>query len=389
MGIYKRQGSQFFWFTFNYKGKRYKGSTKKTTRRDANEWAAQRRRQIIDESVGIVAREVPPTFSKFAVSFREYARIHYDSRRSTLAFYEGKLDNLLRFEPLRNARLDHVDETLIHRYTASRNRVVSPATCNRELATLSVILHLAYERKLIVRIPTIRKLREAEGRNFVLSQSDEPTLLRACGQPLRDLVLLLVDTGLRAGEALKLRWADVDLEPEGSLVRGQIHVSGGKTKNAKRDVPLTTRAENMLRLRAKEIRKKSEWIFPGRSPARHLQVTSADHQFRRLCESLMDADGEPLFPREFVLHSLRHTCLTRLGDAGGGAFEIMKLAGHANVGTSQRASGMFTPAQNLHDGLSRVLIGRMRQQKNGKWWEITPILTPVSRSRRRKSLKGL
>jgi integrase len=336
MGIFTRPGSKFYWYTFNYKNKRYKGSTKKTNRRDAHEWAAQRRRQIIDESVGIVARETPPAFGKFAGSFREYARIHYGGRQSTLSFYEGKLDNLLRFEPLRNARLDYVDEALIHRYIASRNRAVSPATCNRELATLSVILHLAYERKLIVRIPTIRKLREAEGRTFVLSQSDEPKLLRACEQPLRALVLLLVDTGLRAGEALKLKWADVDLEPDGSLSRGQIHVRGGKSKNAKRDVPLTGRAENMLRQRAKQIQQKSEWVFPGRSLAKHLQVTSADHQFRRICDSLTGDGDEPLFPPEFVLHSLRHTCLTRLGDAGVGAFEIMKLAGHANIGTSQR-----------------------------------------------------
>jgi len=42
------------------------------------------------------------------------------------------------------------------------------------------------------------------------------------------------------------------------------------------------------------------------------------------------------FPKPFVLHSLRHTCLTRLGEAGADAFTIMKLAGHSSVTVSQR-----------------------------------------------------
>lgn len=43
-----------------------------------------------------------------------------------------------------------------------------------------------------------------------------------------------------------------------------------------------------------------------------------------------------IFPRDFVLHSLRRTCLTRLGEAGADAFTMMKLAGHASVTISQR-----------------------------------------------------
>ena len=40
--------------------------------------------------------------------------------------------------------------------------------------------------------------------------------------------------------------------------------------------------------------------------------------------------------KEFVLHSCRHTMLTRIGEAGADAFTIMKLAGHSSVTVSQR-----------------------------------------------------
>ena len=50
----------------------------------------------------------------------------------------------------------------------------------------------------------------------------------------------------------------------------------------------------------------------------------------------MDGKKQVVFPREFVLHGLRHTFLTRLGEAGADAFTIMRLAGHSSVTVSQR-----------------------------------------------------
>jgi integrase len=41
-------------------------------------------------------------------------------------------------------------------------------------------------------------------------------------------------------------------------------------------------------------------------------------------------------PDDFVVHSLRHTMLTRLGEAGADAFTIMRIAGHSSVSVSQR-----------------------------------------------------
>jgi len=41
-------------------------------------------------------------------------------------------------------------------------------------------------------------------------------------------------------------------------------------------------------------------------------------------------------PSEFVLHSLRHTFCTRLGEEGTEAFQIRKLAGHHSVTVSER-----------------------------------------------------
>jgi integrase/recombinase XerC len=40
--------------------------------------------------------------------------------------------------------------------------------------------------------------------------------------------------------------------------------------------------------------------------------------------------------RDFVIHSLRHTMLTRLGESGVDAFTFMRIAGHTSITVSQR-----------------------------------------------------
>jgi hypothetical protein len=49
-----------------------------------------------------------------------------------------------------------------------------------------------------------------------------------------------------------------------------------------------------------------------------------------------ERERQQLFPGEFVLHSLRHTMLTRLRESSVDAFTIMKIAGHSSIVVSQR-----------------------------------------------------
>ncbi len=113
---------------------------------------------------------------------------------------------------------------------------------NRELATLRRILRLAYEWKEIDRVPRIRLLGGERIRDFVLSRAQERIYLEACPQPLKDIAVLMLETGLRIGETLALEWPDVVLEPLSGSCFGYIRIREGKSKNARRTLPLTDRA---------------------------------------------------------------------------------------------------------------------------------------------------
>jgi integrase len=245
------------------------------------------------------------------------------------------MNRLVDFEPLASAKLDSIDEALIERFVQRRiqqaskrqpQKMIGPATVNRALATLRKLLRLAHEWRLINRVPRVRLLPGEKSREWIISHDEEPAYLDAAPQPLRDFALLDLDTGLRVSEALNLEWAEVYLEPADGAKFGYIKIREGKTKNARRNVPLTERARLMLKSR--KAQSHSTWVFAEGADGPIL-VTSLDHLHAEVRKGLN-------MPSEFVLHSLRHTYGTRLGEGGADAFTIMRLMGHSSVTVSQR-----------------------------------------------------
>jgi integrase len=126
-----------------------------------------------------------------------------------------------------------------------------------------------------------------------------------------------VDTGPRRGEAINLTWDAVN------FIERCIYISKGKTKSARRRVPLTKRAEKILQ----ELPKDGAHVFTIRGH----KITGVwlSHAFLRVRRKLN-------LPDTCVLHSTRHTFCTRLGEKGADVFSIQRLAGHSSITISQR-----------------------------------------------------
>jgi len=326
MAVYKQKGSKFWWYKFTWKGEAVRRSTKQTNKRVAEQIEAAQKTSLAKGEVGIVEREPAPTLKQFSGRFMQAVSIRCAEKPRTVEFYREKLNRLLEYPALANAALDAIDEALIEEYVQQRRKLVAPATVNRQLATLRRALRLAHEWKVIDRLPRIRLLQGERTREFVLSRDQEPVYLNATPEPLKDLALLMLDTGLRDGEALALKWPDLHLKPAPTAKFGYLQVWKGKSAKARRTVSLTARVREMLAGRSKE--SSSEFVFPGRG-GNPILVTSLDHQHAKVRDLLK-------MPEDFVVHSLRHTMLTRLGLLGVDAFTIMKIAGHSSITVSQR-----------------------------------------------------
>lgn len=119
-----------------------------------------------------------------------------------------------------------IKTTTVDTFRAARQaEEVSVATVNKELRHLKAALRVAHEWKLIPEVPKIRMLREPEKIPRFVTQEHFTAIYNACdaaaepsklpcaaGDWWRALLVLLFMTGWRIGQAMALKWEDVDLE---------------------------------------------------------------------------------------------------------------------------------------------------------------------------------
>jgi len=187
----------------------------------------------------------------------------------------------------------------------------SNGTINRQLAVLSKMLHFARTREYISAVPHIAFKRAGKGRDRFLSVEEESKVLALLRLWSRDdehdLVVFLLDTGARVGEALKLTWQDV------AVTRATFR----DTKNgATRSVPLTHRVAMIMKARE--------------GMARPFDL---DYQRVRL---LWDRVRQHLGLPDVVIHSLRHTCASRLVQRGASIQYVKEWLGHKTLSMTMR-----------------------------------------------------
>jgi len=192
----------------------------------------------------------------------------------------------------------------------------SPANGNNALRTLRRMLGKAVEWGLIRTAPRIRLLKEY-GRSAIIDPETETKLLTMAGQPLRDVLVIMLDTGMRPSEVFRMRWENLNWEAR------TIFVPYGKTRNSRRYVPMSQRVMDALRIRAAS--RTSDWVFPSNSRSGHL--VSVEKQF-------IDARAKAGISPQVVLYCARHTFATEVLGATGNLALIMKAMGHSDAKTA-------------------------------------------------------
>lgn len=136
------------------------------------------------------------------------------------------------YEDLKARRIGEGDEA----------RALAVATVNRYMKLLHAVLRLGVKRGLLVSNPaaSVELARENNARNRCLSADEEAALLKALPAWLRPLVVVALNTGMRRGELLGLRWDDVD------LASAQLRIRRDKAGDG-RWVALNSEALNALR----------------------------------------------------------------------------------------------------------------------------------------------
>lgn len=200
------------------------------------------------------------------------------------------------------------------------------SSVNSSLRVLRRVLRIASEWGLISAVPRITMLPGERHRERVVSAEEEVRYLAVAGELLASVGSVLVDTGMRPEECYRLRWESITWA---NGRNGTLLVTHGKTRAARRVLPMTPRVRFILEERWKQAGKPLEgWIWASPTQSGHLEPSSLKKQHRKA----LRISGV----RPFVLYSLRHTFLTRLGESGCDAWTLARIAGHSSITISAR-----------------------------------------------------
>ncbi len=201
----------------------------------------------------------------------------------------------------------------------------SIATVNRELALLRRMFNVAQREGWLTHNPfamgqLLVSVADEKKRERILTREEETRLLEACSDSrrrhLRPILVCALDTGMRQGEILSLRWRDVDLD------EGVITVAAFNTKTTQsRRISLTVRlAKELGAIAAQAPRRPDDLVF------------SISDNVKRSFDTIRRVAGLP----DVRFHDLRHTAATRLVGAHIPLSEVGRVLGHTQANTTYR-----------------------------------------------------
>ncbi|EBR9313049.1 TPA: tyrosine-type recombinase/integrase [Salmonella enterica subsp. enterica serovar Muenchen] len=256
--------------------------------------------------------------------------------------------SVIKRHPLAQKMMDEVTTVDIAAYRDERLAQVNPRTgkpisgdtVRLELALLSVLYNLAKVEWGTCRanpVAGVRRPKSSPGRDRRLTSSEERRLSRyfqARSAELYTIFHLALETGMRQGEMLALRWEYIDLQ------HGVAHLP--VTKNgSSRDVPLSRRARQLLQQLPVQLS----------GPVFHYKSSGFKSAWRVALQSLKIEN--------LHFHDLRHEAISRLFELGTlNVMEVAAISGHKSLNMLKRYTHL-----RAYQLVSKLDVRRRQSQK--------------------------
>lgn len=215
----------------------------------------------------------------------------------------------------------------------------SPATVVRYIASLSVVLSTAAKEWMWLTdnpLKGVKKPSEPRGRIRFLDDDEREQLLTACiaskNPYLYPAVVLSLATGLRQGELYALTWQDIDFE------RNFLTIHESKNGD-RRGIPIRGLALTLL-----------QDLFSSHTTSTKVFPIKLRAAFKKALNQAQVKD--------FVWHSLRHSCASYLIMSGASITEVAEILGHKNIQVTLRYVHLSAlHKENLMDNMTKRFVG--------------------------------
>lgn len=326
MAVYKRGAKSIFYMNFTVNGQRIFKSTGKYTKREAKYVEALEKQKLVNEAALTPNEKVGKMLLSEAIEQTYKARWKNIKTADETYKQAYRLVDFLGDRPLQEINQESFEQFV----ELMDERKVTIGTVNRYLATLKTVLRYKKQEWDFIKLRKERK-----GRLRTISPMEEATIinmLRTGEHPVNrlyryemaDLVELLIDTGMRLGEALNITYSDINYSTK------MIHIWVNKADRP-RSIPMTRRVKAMLERRHTIGATK---VF--------LLTKDQSEQSWKWVRKHMGLVGD----KEFVIHALRHTCASRLVNAGIDLYVVKEWLGHSSIQVTERYAHL-SPAKLL------------------------------------------
>jgi integrase len=283
------------------------------TKQEAERWARELEAQVDKFGAAPDTRILEST--TFGALMERYQREVTPHKRSFAQ--ESQRITVLRRHELAFRTMIGLSQQDVASFRDERLKTVAPATVVRDLAVMSHVIEVAIRDwgmplsknvVKLVRRPVVRNERSRR-----LSTEEEQRLIAACDEGkipfLRPLMIVAVETGMRRGELLGLKWSDIS--------HNRRVITLELTKNgSRRDVPLSQRAHDALSAWRLQCNEQTANVFP-------MKAGTFEQSWRRL-RVRADLDG-------LHFHDLRHEGVSRLFEKGLNVMEVATISGHKEL----------------------------------------------------------
>ena len=307
MGIYKV--GNIWYIDYYCEGRRMRepASKKKT---EAEEMLEARKTDIVRGEFHLPGKR-KIKFEKFAQEYLEYAKINKRSWERDRVIL-GHLMPHFKGMALSKINPKHIED-----YKRTRLKRVRPVTINRELALLKYMFSLARKWKYTNENPVkeVKFFQETQYIMRVLNETEIKRLVNATEGYPRAIIILALNTAMRKGEILNLRWNDVDFFKEYICIK--------ETKsNLIRKIPMNS----VVMATLNSIERKGDYVFSGGEAGK--PYADIFYPFKAACKKVGIKD--------LRFHDLRHTAATLMVTGGIDLVTVSKILGHADIKMTMR-----------------------------------------------------
>jgi integrase len=324
MGVYKRPDSKKWWISFYQNGKRVREPV--STKKNEAEKVLTQRLNAINEGKHPVIKKRKDRKIKF-VAFSEtyltdYSKPNKKSWKSDIHRLKPLIEYFGDFNltDIENQHVAEYKKLRLQQTVKGRDKLISPATVNKEVKLLKNILKKAAKWKGIEIHDLELDLAAELPRERILPHKEIRQLIDNASPPLKYAIMVALNTGMRKGEILTLEWSNVNLERNFITVKAQEN----KSKRLKR-IPINSELRKLF-LKLKLSRDGNKYVF--QNPL----TGSRFIDFGRSWRSLLTRTGID----DMRFHDLRHTFASHFLMNGGDLYTLKEILGHKELNTTAR-----------------------------------------------------